>query len=91
VTCGIRSVWEKVLEREGLLATVKVIGGGRLHDAIDSEYHGAYISLMRQPHSKPRIPRSRQPLHIAALGSRNETRARSRGDLWNSIRLGEGP
>jgi hypothetical protein len=27
VTCGIRSVWEKVLEREGLLATVKVIGG----------------------------------------------------------------
>lgn len=34
VTCGIRSVWEKVLEREGLLATVKVIGGGRLHDGL---------------------------------------------------------
>jgi uracil phosphoribosyltransferase/phosphoserine phosphatase len=31
VTCGIRSVWEKVFEREeGLSATVKVIGGGRL-------------------------------------------------------------
>ncbi|OQE13263.1 hypothetical protein PENFLA_c051G10458 [Penicillium flavigenum] len=34
VTCGIRSVWEKVLEREGLSATVKVIGGGRLDDGL---------------------------------------------------------
>ncbi|CAG8902662.1 unnamed protein product [Penicillium egyptiacum] len=34
VTCGIRSVWEKVLEREGLSATVKVIGGGRLRDGL---------------------------------------------------------
>ncbi|KGO75992.1 hypothetical protein PITC_011490 [Penicillium italicum] len=34
VTCGIRSVWEKVLEREGLSLTVKVIGGGRLHDGL---------------------------------------------------------
>ncbi|KAJ5425028.1 hypothetical protein N7465_000098 [Penicillium sp. CMV-2018d] len=34
VTCGIRSVWEKVLEREGLSETVKVIGGGRLSDGL---------------------------------------------------------
>ncbi|KAJ6186686.1 hypothetical protein N7519_007987 [Penicillium mononematosum] len=34
VTCGIRSVWEKVLEREGLSATVTVIGGGRLDDGL---------------------------------------------------------
>lgn len=34
VTCGIRSVWEKVLGREGLSETVKVIGGGRLRDGL---------------------------------------------------------
>ncbi|KXG51995.1 uncharacterized protein PGRI_082790 [Penicillium griseofulvum] len=34
VTCGIRSVWEKVLKREGLSDTVEVIGGGRLSDGL---------------------------------------------------------
>ncbi|CAI7655950.1 unnamed protein product [Penicillium viridicatum] len=34
VTCGIRSVWEKVLEREGLSDKIKVIGGGRLRDGL---------------------------------------------------------
>ncbi|KAJ5953024.1 uncharacterized protein N7479_011437 [Penicillium vulpinum] len=34
VTCGIRSVWEKVLKREGLSETVKVIGGGRVADGL---------------------------------------------------------
>ncbi|PQE30844.1 uracil phosphoribosyltransferase protein [Rutstroemia sp. NJR-2017a WRK4] len=32
VSCGLRLVWEKVLEREGLSKTVKVIGGGRIAD-----------------------------------------------------------
>ncbi|RMJ15148.1 hypothetical protein CDV36_005155 [Fusarium kuroshium] len=32
VTCGIRRVWEKVLEKEGLSSTVKVLGGGRISD-----------------------------------------------------------
>ncbi|KAJ6003761.1 hypothetical protein N7522_006453 [Penicillium canescens] len=34
LTCGLRLVWEKVLETEGLTETVKVIGGGRLSDGI---------------------------------------------------------
>ena len=34
VTCGLRRVWEKVLERECLSETVKVIGGGRIADGI---------------------------------------------------------
>jgi len=34
VTCGLRRVWDKVLEREGLSKTVKVIGGGRIVDGI---------------------------------------------------------
>ncbi|KFY33239.1 hypothetical protein V494_07800 [Pseudogymnoascus sp. VKM F-4513 (FW-928)] len=32
VTSGLRLVWEKVLEREGLSESVKVIGGGRISD-----------------------------------------------------------
>lgn len=30
VTCGLRRVWEKILEREGLADSVAVIGGGRI-------------------------------------------------------------
>ena len=32
VSCGLRLVWEKILEREGFSKTVKVIGGGRIAD-----------------------------------------------------------
>ncbi|KAF2022606.1 uracil phosphoribosyltransferase [Setomelanomma holmii] len=32
VTCGLRQIWDKVLEREGLSETVSVLGGGRLVD-----------------------------------------------------------
>jgi uracil phosphoribosyltransferase/phosphoserine phosphatase len=34
VTCGLRRVWTKVLEREGLLESVDVIGGGPLGDGM---------------------------------------------------------
>ncbi|KAK2592479.1 hypothetical protein QQS21_009824 [Conoideocrella luteorostrata] len=34
VTCGIRRVWEKILEREGLSQKIKVIGGARISDGI---------------------------------------------------------
>lgn len=32
VTCGLRRVWKKVLEREGLSDKVNVVGGGRISD-----------------------------------------------------------
>lgn len=32
VTCGIRLIWEKVLERKGFAGTIKVIGGCRFED-----------------------------------------------------------
>lgn len=32
ITCGLRRVWDIILEREGLSNTVKVIGGGRIAD-----------------------------------------------------------
>lgn len=34
ITCGLRRVWEKVLEIQGLSKTVKVIGGGRISDGL---------------------------------------------------------
>ena len=34
VSCGLRRVWEKVLEREGLSKWIKVIGGGRVADGV---------------------------------------------------------
>ena len=34
VTSGMRLVWEKVLEKEGLFESVKVVGGGRIADGI---------------------------------------------------------
>lgn len=34
LTCGIRGVWEKVLEKEKLYGTIAIIGGGRLSDGL---------------------------------------------------------
>ncbi|OKL62234.1 hypothetical protein UA08_02343 [Talaromyces atroroseus] len=34
LTCGIRGVWEKVLEREQLSSSIAIIGGGRLSDGL---------------------------------------------------------
>ncbi|KAK6329823.1 hypothetical protein TWF730_006120 [Orbilia blumenaviensis] len=55
VTCGLRLVWEKIIERQGLAGKIKVIGGGRLADklVIDAaaktvvvkrlKMHGVYV------------------------------------------------
>ncbi|EFQ32256.1 uracil phosphoribosyltransferase [Colletotrichum graminicola] len=52
VTCGIRRVWEKVLEREGFSQSVKVIGGGRVADGyvVDPLAKGAVVSKLRDHH-----------------------------------------
>ena len=52
VTCGLRRVWEKVLEKEGLLEKVKVIGGGRIADGfvISAAVKGALIIHLRETH-----------------------------------------
>ncbi|KAF4534686.1 Uracil phosphoribosyltransferase protein [Lasiodiplodia theobromae] len=34
VSCGLRRVWDKVLEREGLSRTVKIVAGGRIADGL---------------------------------------------------------
>jgi uracil phosphoribosyltransferase/phosphoserine phosphatase/adenylate kinase len=52
VTCGLRRVWEKLLEREGLSKTVKVIGGGRITDEliVTAEVKAAMVTRLRDIH-----------------------------------------
>ena len=53
VTCGLRRVWDKVLEREGLSKTVKVIGGGRIGDdfIITAAVKAALVSRLQGIHN----------------------------------------
>jgi uracil phosphoribosyltransferase/phosphoserine phosphatase len=49
VSCGLRRIWDKVLEREGLSKTVKVIGGGRIADGfvVTAAVKAALVSRLR--------------------------------------------
>lgn len=51
-TCGLRRVWERVLEREGLSPKVKVIGGGRIADGfvVSAAVKGALVARLRDVH-----------------------------------------
>lgn len=52
VTCGLRRVWDKVLEREGLSEKVKVIGGGRIADGfvVSAAVKAALVARLREAH-----------------------------------------
>ena len=52
VTSGLRRIWEKVLEREGLSEKVKVIGGGRIADSfvVSAAVKGALVARLREAH-----------------------------------------
>ena len=52
ITCGLRSVWEKVLEREGLSGKVKVVGGGRIADGfvVTAAVKTALVARLREVH-----------------------------------------
>ena len=52
VTCGLRRVWDKVLERECLSEKVKVIGGGRIADGfvVSPAVKGALVARLREAH-----------------------------------------
>ena len=52
VTCGLRRVWDKVLEREGLSEKVSVIGGGRIADGfvVSAAVKGALVARLRETH-----------------------------------------
>ena len=52
ISCGLRRVWEKVLEREGLSAAAKVIGGGRIKDGlvVTPAVKAALVTRLRDAH-----------------------------------------
>jgi len=52
ITCGLRRVWDKVLEKEGLSKTVKVIGGGRIADGfiVTAAVKAALVARLRDVH-----------------------------------------
>ena len=52
ITCGLRRVWEKVLEKEGLSEKVKVIGGGRIADGfvVSPTVKGALVVHLQETH-----------------------------------------
>ncbi len=52
VSCGLRRVWDKVLEREGLSEKVRVIGGGRISDGfvVSAAVKGALVDRLREAH-----------------------------------------
>ena len=52
VTCGLRRVWEIVLEREGLSEKVRVMGGGRIADdfVVSAAVKGALVARLQEFH-----------------------------------------
>ncbi|KAI1736867.1 uracil phosphoribosyltransferase-domain-containing protein [Xylaria scruposa] len=74
VTCGLRAVWEKVLEAEGLSKTVKVIGGGRIADGfvVTAEVKANIISHLRNVHHMYVVAFGDSPLDLPMLGVADE-------------------
>ena len=60
VTCGLRHIWELVLEEEGLCDTVLVIGGGRLNNGfvVTPEVKAELVKQLREKHN----------MHVWAFG-----------------------
>ncbi|KAF3931412.1 hypothetical protein ABW19_dt0201880 [Dactylella cylindrospora] len=52
LTCGLRRIWDKVLEREGLSDKIKVIGGGRITDGfvVNAEVKAAIVTRLKETH-----------------------------------------
>jgi len=52
VTCGIKRIWDLVLDKQGLTGKVKVIGGGRVTDGfvVTPEVKAALVSRLQDIH-----------------------------------------
>lgn len=74
VSCGLRRVWEKVLEREGLSQTVKVIAGGRIADGfvVTAGVKAALVSRLRDFHRVQVCAFGDSPLDLAMLSKAHQ-------------------
>ncbi|KAJ3760392.1 uracil phosphoribosyltransferase-domain-containing protein [Lentinula raphanica] len=52
LTCGLRPIWEKILQKAGLSQTAKVIGGGRSRDGliVTAQVKASLVARLRDTH-----------------------------------------
>ncbi|KAI0431299.1 uracil phosphoribosyltransferase-domain-containing protein [Xylaria sp. FL1042] len=74
VTCGLRAVWEKVLEAEGLSKKVKVIGGGRIADGlvVTAAVKASVVSRLRDIHHLYVVAFGDSPLDLPMLSAADQ-------------------
>lgn len=74
ITCGLRRVWEKVLEKEGLSPSVRVIGGGRVADGyvVTASVKAALVSRLRHVHKVHVWAFGDSPLDLDMLSEADE-------------------
>ncbi|KAL8967205.1 MAG: hypothetical protein Q9183_003027, partial [Haloplaca sp. 2 TL-2023] len=74
VSCGLRRVWEKVLEREGLSNTVDIIAGGRLADGyvVTPNTKGALVAYLQDKHGIEVCAFGDGPVDIEMLSAADE-------------------
>ncbi|KAI1291201.1 uracil phosphoribosyltransferase-domain-containing protein [Xylaria venustula] len=74
VTCGLRAVWEKVLEREGLSKIAKVIGGGRTPDGlvVTDTVKAGVVSRLRDIHHLQVVAFGDSPLDLPMLAAADQ-------------------
>ncbi|RDL36241.1 uncharacterized protein BP5553_06853 [Venustampulla echinocandica] len=100
ISCGLRRVWEKVLEREGLSKAIKVIGGGRVADGfiVTAGVKAALVARLQNLHQVYVWAFGDSPLDLEMLSKADQaivvvgdekTRSRTMDlDLFNVIRDG---
>ena len=74
VTCGLRRVWEKVLEKEGLAKAVRVIGGGRIADGyvVTAAVKSALVARLQDVHNAYVWAFGDCPLDLNMLGKADQ-------------------
>ncbi|TVY36103.1 hypothetical protein LOCC1_G007561 [Lachnellula occidentalis] len=74
VTCGLRRVWEIVLERNGLSQAAKVIGGGRIADGfvVTDVVKADLVTRLQDIHQVYVWAFGDGPLDLKMLGAANE-------------------
>jgi uracil phosphoribosyltransferase/phosphoserine phosphatase/adenylate kinase len=74
LTCGLRRVWDKVLKREGLAKTVRVIGGGRLSDTLvmTPTLKAVLVTRLRDVHKSYVWAFGDSPLDVEMLQAANQ-------------------
>ncbi|KAI3338761.1 uracil phosphoribosyltransferase-domain-containing protein [Ustulina deusta] len=74
MTCGLRRVWEKILETKGLSGMVKVIGGGRITDGfvVTAEVKAGLVSRLRDVHHLYVVAFGDSPLDLPMLSAADQ-------------------